>query len=275
MEDIRNPLLLVSLYRRERRKRNPQIPHSLPMVRQHPTTQPPPVFGSHALATSDVARRRSPSIRLPVAIQRRFSRLPIDVRHCFFGPLPTAVRLHQFTGGIEIACEAPSTPPLLVSLYPAEPPPLCVTFASKPYPIELLLFCLCIEDPTLSTLSPGGRNYGSAIPISPLVDNMTHAKSFMTMKLGEGARVQFPQAILNTGYAGETIQFETIFEVMQFEQFLPENLVSMPTAKGVAKKPTSKDINEKAPKRASIFSRLSMTPTAAPVIQKKFSDPKL
>ncbi|PKU77935.1 ABC transporter C family member 5 [Dendrobium catenatum] len=49
-------------------------------------------------------------------------------------------------------------------------------------------------------------------PAQDWVDNMTPLKSFMTVNLGEGARVQFPQAVLNTGYAGATIQFGTIFE---------------------------------------------------------------
>ncbi|KAL0918879.1 hypothetical protein M5K25_010925 [Dendrobium thyrsiflorum] len=101
---------------------------------------------------------------------------------------------------------------------------------------------------------------------------MTPVKSFMTVKLGEGAKVQFPEAVLNTGYAGATIQFGTISEVMQFQQFLPENTVSAPTVKGVAKKPS---VEEKAPKRASVFTRLSIASAPAPTIQKEISDPKL
>ncbi|KAL0910360.1 hypothetical protein M5K25_021336 [Dendrobium thyrsiflorum] len=101
---------------------------------------------------------------------------------------------------------------------------------------------------------------------------MTPVKSFMTVKLGEGAKVQFPEAVLNTGYAGATIQFGTIFEVMQFQQSLPENTVSAPTVKGAAEKPS---VEEKAPKRASVFTRLSITSAPAPTIQKEISDPKL
>ncbi|KAL0921456.1 hypothetical protein M5K25_008530 [Dendrobium thyrsiflorum] len=101
---------------------------------------------------------------------------------------------------------------------------------------------------------------------------MTPVKSFMTVKLGEGAKVQFPEAVLNTGYAGATIQFGTISEVMQFQQFLPENTVSAPTIKGAAEKPS---VEEKVPKRASVFTRLSIASAPAPAIQKKISDPKL
>ncbi|KAL0911384.1 hypothetical protein M5K25_019520 [Dendrobium thyrsiflorum] len=104
------------------------------------------------------------------------------------------------------------------------------------------------------------------------VATMTPVKSFMAVKLGEGAKVQFPEAVLNTGYAGATIQFGTISEVMQFQQFLPENTVSAPTVKGAAKKPSAE---EKAPKRASVFTRLSITSAPAPTIQKEISDPKL
>ncbi|KAL0918079.1 hypothetical protein M5K25_010067 [Dendrobium thyrsiflorum] len=101
---------------------------------------------------------------------------------------------------------------------------------------------------------------------------MTPVKSFMTVKLGEGAKVQFPEAVLNTGYAGATIQFGTISEVMQFQQVLPENTVSAPTVKGAAKKPT---VEEKAPKRASVFTRLSIASAPALAIQKEIFDPKL
>ncbi|PKU65330.1 hypothetical protein MA16_Dca021807 [Dendrobium catenatum] len=129
-------------------------------------------------------------------------------------------------------------------------------------------------------VTPGGcRNFPedcqNFLDLYEKVGNMTPAKSFMTVKLGEGARVQFPQTVMNTGYAGATIQFETISEVMQFEQFLPENPVSVPTAKGVTKKPTSEAVDEKAPKRYSVFLRLCMTPTTALVFQKKVSDPML
>ncbi|KAL0927507.1 hypothetical protein M5K25_001682 [Dendrobium thyrsiflorum] len=48
------------------------------------------------------------------------------------------------------------------------------------------------------------------------VANFTPVKSFMTVKLGQGAKVQFPQAVLNTGFVGATIQFGTISEVMQY-----------------------------------------------------------
>ncbi|KAL0919158.1 hypothetical protein M5K25_011232 [Dendrobium thyrsiflorum] len=104
---------------------------------------------------------------------------------------------------------------------------------------------------------------------------MTPVKSFMTVKLGEGAKVQFPEAILNTGYVGATIQFGTISEVMQFQQFLSENTVSAPTVEGAAKKPAVEAVNEKAPKRASMFTRLSIASAPAPAVQKKISDPKL
>ncbi|KAL0917592.1 hypothetical protein M5K25_012665 [Dendrobium thyrsiflorum] len=104
---------------------------------------------------------------------------------------------------------------------------------------------------------------------------MTPVKSFMTVNLGEGARVQFPQTVLNTGYAGAIIQFGIIFEVMQFQQFLPENDVSVPTVKGAAKKPTVEAVNEKAPKRASVFTRPSIPSAPAPTVQKEISDPKL
>ncbi|KAL0928121.1 hypothetical protein M5K25_002362 [Dendrobium thyrsiflorum] len=107
------------------------------------------------------------------------------------------------------------------------------------------------------------------------VATMTPVKSFMTVKLGEGAKVQFPEAVLNTGYAGATIQFGTIFEVMQFQQFLPENTVSAPTVKGAVEKPTVEAVNEKAPKRASMFTRLSIASAPAPTVQKEIFDPKL
>ncbi|PKU66138.1 hypothetical protein MA16_Dca009512 [Dendrobium catenatum] len=61
---------------------------------------------------------------------------------------------------------------------------------------------------------------------------------------------------------------------MQFQLFLPENTISVHIVKGVAKKSTTEVVDNQASKRAGIFSRLYMTPVAAPVIQKKVFDPK-
>ncbi|KAH0449209.1 hypothetical protein IEQ34_023009 [Dendrobium chrysotoxum] len=60
-----------------------------------------------------------------------------------------------------------------------------------------------------------------------------------------------------------------------FQQFLPENTVNVPTIGGATKKPITEAITEQAPKRASVFSRLSIASATAPAVQRKIYDPKL
>ncbi|KAL0917625.1 hypothetical protein M5K25_012700 [Dendrobium thyrsiflorum] len=49
---------------------------------------------------------------------------------------------------------------------------------------------------------------------------MSLVKNMMTIKLGEGSRVQFSETIIDTGHAGATLQFGTIADIMKF---LPAN----------------------------------------------------
>lgn len=50
------------------------------------------------------------------------------------------------------------------------------------------------------------------------MENLTH---LMTIKLGEGSTVRFPQAVIHAGSTGATLQFGTISEAVQF---IPANL---------------------------------------------------
>ncbi|KAL0918958.1 hypothetical protein M5K25_011010 [Dendrobium thyrsiflorum] len=166
---------------------------------------------------------------------RSFSSLVIVQLRCFAGSVETA----RVTSPALCCCPTPSLLNLRSSL---------LGIAERRQPIAANQIPWTLQ----SIIVSAGR-------LKPTVANMTPVMSFMIVNLGEGARVQFPQAVLNTVYAGATIQFGIISEVMQFH---------VPTIKGAAKKPTVEGVNEKAPKRASVFTRLPLAFAPASTVQK-------
>ncbi|PKU76501.1 hypothetical protein MA16_Dca001105 [Dendrobium catenatum] len=163
--------------------------------------------------------------------------------HCF----PSAYEV----GGPSMAC--------VVDPYNERPSSSYFTSVSATFKLSVLPRMPTSENsltntPHLVKLNGQYKHYGGLFlillrhRIRIKVDKMMYVKAFMIVNLGEGARVHFNSSILR---------------------------ISVPNVKGIVKKTSIEAIDEKSPKRNSVFSRLSMSPVIAPVIQKKVPDTKI